>query len=199
VHPLRPLCLCGEITVRQIHHRDTENTEGAQRKLNLGHYPASLYLYKLFINPLRHPYEPGRNMQALIICLPKSRMDKTYTLHEDDSGDVLYQRIFLLIGKNRWAWQSLGAALGLAGGMLSILLGSLLWIVVRFLATARLGSYLNAIEILFFALTLPLLALGAYCLDLLEKKCTLLPSPSMSPLVNLDLRHYPRSKRPHNN
>lgn len=126
-------------------------------------------------------------------------MNKIYTLREDDLGDVLYQRIFLLIAKNRWAWQSLGAALGLAGGMLSILLGALLWIIVRFLATGRLGSYLNTVEILFFVLTLPLLALGAYCLDLLEKKSPLLPSPSKSRPVNLDLRHHLRSKRPHNN
>jgi len=32
VQPLRSLCLCG--CVRANHHRDTENTEGAQRNLS---------------------------------------------------------------------------------------------------------------------------------------------------------------------
>jgi hypothetical protein len=31
VQPLCPLCLCGELVLGQINHRDTENTEIAQR------------------------------------------------------------------------------------------------------------------------------------------------------------------------
>ena len=126
-------------------------------------------------------------------------MSKTYILREDDLGDVLYERIFLLIRKNRWAWQSIGAALGLAGGALSIILGALLWIIVRFLATGRMWTFLNAVEILSFVSTLPLLTLGAYCLDLLEKRLPVLPSPSGSQPVNLDLRHRLRSQHPNNN
>ena len=35
--PLRSLCLCGEYLLAIAHHKDTENTEVAQRKLKLGH------------------------------------------------------------------------------------------------------------------------------------------------------------------
>src|SRR6476660_9770561 len=35
VHPSCPLCLCGEVSSANTHHRDTENTEGAQRFSNM--------------------------------------------------------------------------------------------------------------------------------------------------------------------
>jgi hypothetical protein len=116
-------------------------------------------------------------------------MNKTEFLTEDETDDGIYRRIGLLIESNRWAWATIGATFGLAGGMLSILLGALLWITVRFLATGYFGSVLNVVEIFFFALTLPLLTLGAYCLDLLERRTPLLP-----------LRWQRlRPKQPHNN
>ena len=126
-------------------------------------------------------------------------MNKTYLLVEDNPGDGIYRRIGLLIRKNRWAWATIGAAFGLAGGMLSILLGALLWIAVRFLATGHFGSLLNVVEIVFFTLTLPLLALGASCLDLLEKKSPLLPSPAKSQAQGLERWQRLRPKQPHNN
>jgi hypothetical protein len=97
-------------------------------------------------------------------------MNKTYTLLEDDIGGELYRRIYLLVRKNRWTRPSIGATMGLAGGMLSIILGALLWaVIVSHLASGSFGSFLNALEIVLFALSLPLLVLGTYCLDLLEK------------------------------
>lgn len=110
-------------------------------------------------------------------------MNKIYRLREDDLGDVLYRRIYLLIRKNRWAWQSVGAAFGLAGGMFSILLGLLLWATVRFFAPSSYGSFLNVLSLVFFVLLFPLLALGAHCLDLLEKKPPLLPPLAKSQSV----------------
>jgi hypothetical protein len=105
-------------------------------------------------------------------------MNRFHAWPESDSGNLFYRRIYLLIRKNRWGWQAIGAAFGLAGGMLSIFLGALLWIIVRFLATGYFGSFLNAVEIVFFVLTMPLLALGAYCLDILEKTPPPLPLPA---------------------
>src|SRR6476660_9506836 len=35
VHPSCPLWLCGEVSSANTHHRDTENTEGAQRFSNM--------------------------------------------------------------------------------------------------------------------------------------------------------------------
>ena len=126
-------------------------------------------------------------------------MNKTVLLTEDDSGEAFYRRIGLLIRNNRWAWATIGATFGLAGGMLSILLGALLWLTVSFLATGRFGSVLNVVEIFFFALTLPLLTLGAYCLDLLEKRPTLLPLPANSQVNALERWQHLRPKQPHNN
>lgn len=107
-------------------------------------------------------------------------MNKIYVLQKDELGGELYRRIYLLIRKNRWNRQSIGASLGLIGGLLSIILGSLLWAVVPFLMQGGFGSFLNSVEILFFALSLPLLALGVCCLDLLEKSPPLLPLPAGS-------------------
>ena len=126
-------------------------------------------------------------------------MNEIYTLRENDLGDVLYGRIYLLIRKNRWSWQSVGAAFGLAGGMLSILLGASLWIIVRFIVTGHIGLFLTVLELVFFVLTLPMLALGAYCLDLLEKRAPVLPLPAKSLSHHIEQRYRLRPQHPNNN
>lgn len=108
-------------------------------------------------------------------------MNKIYVLHEDELSGELYQRIYLLIRKARWTRQSIGASVGLAGGLLSILLGALLWPTVTLLAPGSFRAFLNLIEILFFALSLPLLSLGAHCLDSLETRAPVLPLPAGPP------------------
>ena len=107
-------------------------------------------------------------------------MNKIYTLGEDDLRGGLYGRIYLLIGKNRWTWKSVGAAFGIAGGMLSMLSALLLWATVRFLASVGVGLILSTLDNVLFTLPLPLLALGAYCLDLLETQLPILPPPAKS-------------------
>lgn len=102
-------------------------------------------------------------------------MNKMYVLPKDNLGQELYSRVCLLIKKNRGAWFTRGAMFGLAGGMLSIVLGTLLWAVVPLLAQDNLRTFLNISETVFFVLPLPLLMLGAHCLDLLEKTPPLLP------------------------
>ena len=104
-------------------------------------------------------------------------MGRIYVLQKDELGGELYRRIYLLVRKNRWTWQSIGATFGLASGLLSILLSLLLWAGARFLAPGSFGSLLNALSTVLMVLSLPLLALGAYCLDLLEKKPPVLPLP----------------------
>lgn len=107
-------------------------------------------------------------------------MNKIYILQKDELGGELYRRIYLLIRKNRWTRQSIGAGIGLIGGLLSIIVGALLWPIVSLLAPGSFGSFLNRVEIVLFALFLPLLALGAYCLDLLEKSSPGFPLPIQS-------------------
>ena len=96
-------------------------------------------------------------------------MNKIYALPEDELRGEIYLRILLLMEKHPGTWETVGAAVGLLGGLLSIALGVLAWAVVRFIALGGgLDSFLNAAEIAFFVLPLPLLALGAHCLDLLQ-------------------------------
>jgi hypothetical protein len=108
-------------------------------------------------------------------------MNKIYTLPEDDMRGEMYRRILLLMGKNLWTWESVTAAVSLFGGLLSVALGASAWAVVGLFAPAgALGSFLDAAGTTLFVLPLPLLALSAYCLDLLEKKPPALPLPAES-------------------
>jgi hypothetical protein len=124
-------------------------------------------------------------------------MNEIYVLQKDELGGELYRRIYLLIRKNLWTRPSIGASVGLAGGLLSIITGSLLWAVVPFLVRDGFGSFLNTVEILFFTLSLPLLALGVYCLDLLEKSPPILPLRSDFKVSDRYQRFQPQ--HPNNN
>lgn len=126
-------------------------------------------------------------------------MNKVFVLPEDNFGEVLYRRIYLLIRKNGWGWQSVGAAVGLGGGVLSLLLGGLLWVIVRFFAAGRFGAFLNSVELVFFVIILPLLALGVHCLDLLEKRLPILPLPSASRPADAAHSYNFRPQRTHQN
>lgn len=126
-------------------------------------------------------------------------MNKNYVLQKDELRGELYKRIYLLIRENRWTRPSIGASLGVSGGLLSIILGTLLWVTVSLLAPGGFRSLLNAIEILFFALSLPLLALGAYCLDLLEKRAPFLPLPAGAQPVRSGRLHRLRAQTPNKN
>lgn len=98
-------------------------------------------------------------------------MNRIYTLPEDELRGEIYQRMLRLMWKNRGSWQSVAAAVGLCGGLLSIVLGVLVWAVVGLCAPAgAAGAFLDVAGAVLFALPLPLLALGACCLDRLEKK-----------------------------
>jgi hypothetical protein len=126
-------------------------------------------------------------------------MNRIYKLPEDDLRGGLYRRIYLLIRKDGWTWQSVSAAIGIAGGMLSVLFGLMLWATVRFLAPVGISPTLNTVSNLFFALLLPLLVLAAYCLDLLEKKPPTLPLPAKPQPAHFRRMLRLRLRHPHNN
>lgn len=110
-------------------------------------------------------------------------MNATFESLEDSPDTDLYQEIEILIRKNPWAWQSVCAVLGLAGGVIAPILGAIFDVITWFVHSILVNSYLHVISIVLCALTLPLLILGASCLDLLEAKTknTQL-SPPASPL-----------------
>lgn len=96
-------------------------------------------------------------------------MKHDYEPQADQEWDI-YERMQRLIEVNPWAWQSIGAVSGLVGGVLSPLLGTLLIAVTWFIHSERIISSLDDVSIGSFVLTIPLLAFGAHCLDLLERK-----------------------------
>ena len=125
-------------------------------------------------------------------------MDKIYVLPEDELRGEMFQRMLQLMGKNRGAWESVAAAAGLFGGLLAIVLGALDWAFVGLFAPAgALGSFLDAAGTVLLVLPLPLLALGAFCLDLLEKKPPALPLPAESRPAVPVRRHHLRPRHPH--
>lgn len=97
-----------------------------------------------------------------------------------DEGINLYQEMEDLIRAHPWVWQSVGAVIGVAGGALSPFLGALLTAATWFIHSPRAISFLNSLSIISFVLTIPLLAAGAYCLDLLEGKSSRISHPAES-------------------
>src|SRR5688572_16181073 len=103
-------------------------------------------------------------------------MNATYQPLEEEAGADLYQEMETLIKKNPRAWQSVCAVFGLAGGVISPILGALADVFTWFLASESVNSDLQVVSIVLCALTLPLLMLGAFSLDSLQRK-TADPSP----------------------
>jgi len=126
-------------------------------------------------------------------------INKSCILPVDELPGELYGRIYLLIRKNRWSQPSFGAIFGLVGGMLSIILGLLLWAEAGVLPSGRFGAFLFMLSNLFFALPLPLLALGAHCLDLLEKMPPVLPLKTGFKPVCSERWQRLHAQRPHHN
>ena len=116
-------------------------------------------------------------MKATYIAL------NNYETTEGHSYDDLYGRMEFLIGMHPRRWQSSGAVIGLGGGILSPFLGMLLTATAWFIHSQEAISVLNILSIVSFTLTIPLLAFGAYCLDLLEAKTVALFTPLETPVV----------------
>ncbi|HEY0546844.1 MAG TPA: hypothetical protein VGC91_15800 [Pyrinomonadaceae bacterium] len=73
-----------------------------------------------------------------------------------------------LVGRQGWDWLMVGAIAGLAGGIMVVVIGSLLtagsWL------TGGGSSYIRTLGTIFLIMTIPLLVCGAHCLDLMEKR-----------------------------
>lgn len=70
-----------------------------------------------------------------------------------------------------WNRRSLGAVCGLAGGVIAALLGSLLTASAWFTSGGGGGnSSVHTLGAILLFLTIPLLVLGAHCLDLMDKR-----------------------------
>jgi hypothetical protein len=99
-------------------------------------------------------------------------MSATYASREceTETETDLYLDAEALVRKNPWTWQSVCAVLGLAGGLAAPVLGAAADVVTWVVHAQPVNTYLHAASIVSCALTLPLLILGALCLDSLETK-----------------------------
>ena len=69
-----------------------------------------------------------------------------------------------------WNWRSVGAVFGLCFGICSPIAGSILTIVAWVSGPRWHGFLIHRDATALFALTSPMLILGAHCLDLLDRK-----------------------------
>jgi hypothetical protein len=69
-----------------------------------------------------------------------------------------------------WSWQSGGAACGLCFGLITLLIGSVLTAITWFTGPGWHGFALQRDGTVLLFLTIPLLAFGAHCLDLLDQQ-----------------------------
>jgi hypothetical protein len=69
-----------------------------------------------------------------------------------------------------WSWTSAGAALGLCGGVVSSIFGSILTATSWFTGPQWHGFSVQRDGTVLFLLMIPFLLLGAHCLDLLDKQ-----------------------------
>ena len=106
-----------------------------------------------------------------------------YLNWRDAKDEDLYRKAYLLIKGNARTWPAFGAAAGIPTGLCCPLAGTLLSMIAWSIKLQSLSSFLNMLGIAAFVFTLPLLALGAHCLDLLEKE------PDHSPLRTSMHRH----------
>ena len=128
-------------------------------------------------------------------------MNATFDSLENQAETDLYQEIETLIKKNPWSWQSVCAVVGLVGGVIAPFLGATADVITWFINSHAVISYLHVLSIVLCALTLPLLILGAFCLDSLEAKSHRL-STSPQPLCTeatpaTAVRHVARQKANH--
>ncbi|HEY0322950.1 MAG TPA: hypothetical protein VGC66_18485 [Pyrinomonadaceae bacterium] len=73
-------------------------------------------------------------------------------------------------GRHGWNWCPLGAVIGLSGGIIAVLAGSMLTAISWLTATGEGHSYARTLGTILLVMTIPLLVLGAHCLDLMERR-----------------------------
>jgi len=105
-------------------------------------------------------------------------MKMYYVSRQDRVADDLYQRAYVLIKGSPGTWTAFGAAFGLPAGLFCPVIGALLTVTAWSVKLHAFSSVLNVLSLISFMFTMPLLALGAHCLDLLEGKSLPPPPPS---------------------
>lgn len=99
-------------------------------------------------------------------------MGTSYRLNDGDSTDEIRDLV-----RGTWTWKNLVAVLGLFGGLVAPILGSLMTVLSWFSTRLWHGLSFRTAGTSFFVMAIPLLLLGAHCLDLLDKEKRRVPTP----------------------
>jgi hypothetical protein len=94
-------------------------------------------------------------------------MSGTYTMQKEVSTP--FAAAAQLLEGNR-TWKSRGVVFGIAGGLIAPIIGSLLTVISWFADPAWHGVHLRTMGTTLFVFAIPLLILGAHCLDILDKQ-----------------------------
>jgi len=94
-------------------------------------------------------------------------MVTTHTLRQDLSAP---HSAIKELTQGPWNWKSGAAAFGLSAGFIAPICGSILTAISWFRDPVWHHVYLHQAGTSLFVVTLPLLILGAHCLDLLDKE-----------------------------
>ena len=90
--------------------------------------------------------------------------------HRVKEWDELYLPIYLIAKRNKWRWETIGAAAFLFCGFVSPVFG-VFFDFFGYITRWNWGKpVFGKVSLVFYLLALPLLFLGSHCLDLLEKK-----------------------------
>jgi hypothetical protein len=106
----------------------------------------------------------------------------TIKFNRDEILEEQYLPVYLLIKKNKWRWQSVGAGMTLSGGFLSPVIGAVLNLLVSYTRLGYERPILFKVSTAFYVIAIPLLLLGAHFLDMLEQKTVELPVNEAIPI-----------------
>ena len=93
-----------------------------------------------------------------------------YLWWEEGVDDDLYQQAIRLSMRNPGRWAAFGAAFGIPAGLVCPVIGTILTVTASVINLQAVSLVLNELSIASLVFTIPLLALGAHCLDVLEGK-----------------------------
>jgi hypothetical protein len=91
-------------------------------------------------------------------------------LVEWQETETRLKNLYVWTRSGGWTWQAVGVVTGFGGGMLVIAVGALLSAVAWMRGDATSGLSIHGLGSIFLLSTIPLLILGAHCLDLLDRR-----------------------------
>lgn len=101
-------------------------------------------------------------------------MVTTHTLPTDLSLQAAIKELF----HGTWNWKNSAAAFGLCAGFIAPIVGSIVTVISWFKDPLWHRVYLHQAGTTLFVVTLPLLILGAHCLDLIDNERKAAPAVS---------------------